>query len=144
MKLVVNDVKEGKSYQKEVDKDKEAQLLGKKIGDAIDGGIIGLEGYALQITGGTDKAGFPMTKRLHAGKRTKLLLRPGETGIRHLRKGLAVKKQVRGDSITQEVQQVNSKVTTFGAKALKDYGFVSTPKAEKDAKKAPKAKPKKK
>ncbi len=144
MKLVVSDAKTGKGYQREVEASKEAQLLGKKIGDAIDGGIIGLEGYSLQITGGTDKAGFPMTKRLPGIKRTKLLLKPGETGIRHLRKGLAVKKQVRGSTVTADVQQLNAKVTAYGAKPLEEQGFVATPKAEKDAKKAPKAKPKKK
>ncbi len=58
-KLVVSDPKSRKSYQKEVSGE---GILGKKIGDKFSGAAAGLEGYELQITGGSDKDGFPMRK----------------------------------------------------------------------------------
>lgn len=138
MKLVVNDVKTGKSYQKDVEKAKESQVMGRKIGDSIDGSVIGLEGYSLQITGGSDIAGFPMSPRLSIPRRTTILLKPGEVGIRKLRIGVKKKKRARGGIVTEEIQQINSKVMTFGSKPLEEYGFVATPKEKKDEKKAAK------
>ena len=41
------------SYQFEVDNTK--QLNGLKIGEEFDGQIVGLDGYTLKITGGSDK-----------------------------------------------------------------------------------------
>ena len=46
------------SYQVEVDDTK--ALNGLVIGDEFDGGIVGLDGYTLKITGGSDKNGFTM------------------------------------------------------------------------------------
>ena len=43
------------SYQLEVDDGK--QLNGLKIGEEFDGQIVGLDGYTLKITGGSDKNG---------------------------------------------------------------------------------------
>ena len=47
MKFVINDTKTGKSYSKEVEADKVQALLGKKLRDDFDGGIIDLPGYKL-------------------------------------------------------------------------------------------------
>ncbi len=60
MKLVVNDVKAAKSLQKEVPDDKAAAFFGKRIGEQFEGGMAGLPGYKLKITGGSDRDGFPM------------------------------------------------------------------------------------
>ena len=46
-----------KSYQTEKDL---GIIVGKKIGDKFNGDVIGLNGYVLEITGGSDKEGFPM------------------------------------------------------------------------------------
>ena len=51
MKIVYSDKKSGKTAQLEVAKDGEAMLIGKKIGEVIEGNVIGLEGFKLQITG---------------------------------------------------------------------------------------------
>ena len=37
-------------------------LNGLVIGEEFDGGIVGLDGYTLKITGGSDKNGFTMKK----------------------------------------------------------------------------------
>ena len=79
IKCVINDPKTGNSRQKNVDS---ALLAGRKIGDKIAGAHLGLEGYELQITGGSDTAGFPMTKMIDGGIRKKALLESGSFGAK--------------------------------------------------------------
>ena len=59
-KVVVNDIKNGKSHQVQVSGHHANSLIGKKIGDEVDGIFISLPGYKLKVTGGTDKNGFAM------------------------------------------------------------------------------------
>ena len=73
LKLVINDPKTGKSYAKVSDID----LAGNKIGDKIQGDQLGLKGYELQITGGSDTAGFPMRSDIEASTRKRALLSSG-------------------------------------------------------------------
>jgi small subunit ribosomal protein S6e len=63
MQVVISDPKTGKAYKVE-GKDTEAHALfiGKRIDDVVDADIIGLGGYVLEITGGSDKDGTPMRK----------------------------------------------------------------------------------
>lgn len=132
MKVVFGDSKTGLSFQKEVEKAHERTLIGKKIGDEIEGGIIGLEGYKLQITGGSDKDGFPMRKGSRS--RSKVLL-SGGTGVSKMKFGVKVKKRVASQTITESTVQVNCKITTPGPKILADLGFVPKPKEAKEEKK---------
>ncbi len=119
MKIVINDPKSGKSYQKELSKEEEAVLYGKKIGDKVYGEAIGLEGYELEITGGTDKDGFPMIKSLEGTRRARLLL-SGPPGFHPKEKGERRRKTVRGNTIAEDIAQVNMKVIKHGAKALEE------------------------
>jgi ribosomal protein S6E (S10) len=59
-KIVINDPKTGKSYPFSVSGHHAQNLVGKKIGDEIDGINVNLPGYKLKIAGGSDKSGFPM------------------------------------------------------------------------------------
>lgn len=104
MKAVIS--KGGKSFQKEVD---ENIFYGKKIGDKIGGSIVGLENFELQITGGSDKQGFPMRKGVMGSTRKKLLL-SGGIGYKPKRKGVRRRKSIRGEIISDEIAQVNLKV----------------------------------
>jgi len=87
-KVVINDTKNGKSHQVQVSGHHANSLIGKKIGDEVDGIFISLPGYKLQITGGTDKNGFAMRRDLPGMSRRRLLLskssgfKPKEKGIR--------------------------------------------------------------
>jgi len=56
-KFVISDPQSRKSHQIEVDQGRAIGLVGKKIGDEFNGDVIGLTGYSLQITGGTDRDG---------------------------------------------------------------------------------------
>ena len=116
-KVVVNDTKNGKSYQIPVSGHHANSLIGKKIGDDVEGIFISLPGYKMEITGGTDKDGFPMRKDLPGMGRKKLLLSKS-VGFRPKEKGLRKKKSVRGNTINQDVVQINMKVTKYSAKPI--------------------------
>jgi small subunit ribosomal protein S6e len=104
-KLVLSDPRTGKSEAQEV-KDASAQfLVGHKIGDIIDASSIGLNGK-IMITGGSDKAGFPMRSDTLGGGKNYVLLTRG-VGYKTKEKGAKKRKLVRGNTITEETYQVN-------------------------------------
>lgn len=118
-RAVISDVKTGKSYQANVTGHHANSLIGKKIGDVVDGIFVGLPGYKLMITGGSDKDGFPMRKDLPGPRRKKLLVTQGH-GFRTTEVGLRKKKSFRGNAIAPDTVQLNMKVTAHGAKPLED------------------------
>ncbi len=124
IKCVINDVKEGKSYNK-VSPD--SNFTGRKIGDKFPGDVIGFEGYELQITGGSDLAGFPMRKDIDGMGRKKPLIR-ASTGSRE--KDVALRKTVVGNTVGANTAQVNLKITKYGAKAAAECAGPQEKKAE--------------
>ena len=56
-KTVIADPKEKKAYQKVLAEDKSNALVGKSVGEEIDGIFLDLPGYRLKITGGSDNSG---------------------------------------------------------------------------------------
>lgn len=118
-KVVVNDVESGKSYNIAVSGHHANSLIGKKINDEVDGIFVSLPGYKLKITGGTDKDGFPMRHDIPGSTRRRLLLSKG-LGYKPKEWGKREKKSVRGNTINQEIVQVNMKVTKPGAKPIED------------------------
>ena len=125
---VVLSTKDGKSYQKELKSPEADNLLKKKIGETVSGDQVGLPGYEFQITGGSDKCGFPMRKGIQQARK-KILLGKGVgfSGLdRNSKKqpGLVVKKTVCGEIVTKIIHQVNMKVLKEGSSLLTE------PKAE--------------
>ncbi|MFQ6065147.1 MAG: S6e family ribosomal protein, partial [Candidatus Bathyarchaeia archaeon] len=59
-KIVISDPETGKSKSVESEGSRAVPLIGRKLGDVIDGSVVGMSGYRLRITGGSDKDGFPM------------------------------------------------------------------------------------
>jgi small subunit ribosomal protein S6e len=118
-KVVISDPESGKSYQVEV-KDPEARkLLGLGIGDKFDGSVVGLPGYELQITGGTDRDGFAMRPDVAGSGRVSILL-AGGSGFKPKRKGERRRKRVRGSRISEALVQVNTKVVKRGEKPIQE------------------------
>lgn len=114
-KVIISDPKTGKSEASEV-KDANAQfLVGRKIGEVIDATSIGLTGK-IMITGGSDKAGFPMRADTLGGGKNYVLL-TGGAGYRSKEEGVKKRKLVRGNTITEETYQVNAKRVEGSAKA---------------------------
>lgn len=105
-KVVVSDPKTGKAESVEIKGDKALKLIGYKIGDVIDGALIGKPGLKLKITGGSGKAGEPMLPFLPGGAKKRLLL-SGPPGYHPPKKGMRKRKLVRGNVITDEIVQIN-------------------------------------
>ena len=116
-KVVVNDIKKGKSHQVQVSGHHANSLIGKKIGDEVDGIFISLPGYKLVLTGGTDKNGFSMRKDFPGIGRRRLLLSKSQ-GFKPTVHGLRKKKSVRGNTVNQDIVQINMKVTKYSSKPI--------------------------
>ncbi|ABK14460.1 MULTISPECIES: 30S ribosomal protein S6e [Methanothrix] len=117
VRVVISDPNTGKAYQVEL---KDAgKLIGKKIGDAVEGDLLGLPGYAVTITGGSDRDGFPMRSDLPGMQRKRLLL-AGGVGYRPRVKGLKRRKSVCGREISPNISQINVKITEYGAKPIEE------------------------
>ncbi len=113
-KLVVSDPRTTKSEVVEI-KDANAQVLvGRKIGEVVEGSTIGFSGK-IMITGGSDKAGFPMRGDVLGGGKNRVLLTRG-VGLTSKVEGMKKRKLVRGNTITEEVYQVNAKKVEEGPK----------------------------
>jgi small subunit ribosomal protein S6e len=114
-KLILSDPKSGKSEAQEV-KDSSAQLLiGRKIGDVLDGTTIGLTGK-IMVTGGSDRAGFPLRRDTLGGGKNYVLLTRG-VGYKTTDRGAKKRKLVRGNTITEETYQINAKRVEESAKS---------------------------
>lgn len=124
-KIVINDPETRKSYQIEVEQSLAPQLIGKKIGDKIDGNIIGLSGYELEITGGTDKDGFPMHPNIPGTVKKKVLL-SSPPCFRPKKKGLRKKKTVRGNTVSADIVQINMKIIKKGEKPIEELEVIKT------------------
>ena len=103
----MSDPKTSKSQSMEL-KDQQAQpLLGLKIGDEVDGSLLGLQGR-VKITGGSDKAGFPMRADISGGVKKYVLMTKGIGFQKDAGEGKKKRKLVRGNTITDEIYQVNA------------------------------------
>ncbi|VVB57735.1 30S ribosomal protein S6e [uncultured archaeon] len=129
MIVVISEPTSGKSFQAEVPKDKESALIGRKIGESVDGGAFGAAGYTLKITGGSDQAGFPMRGDVSGPRRSGLLLSDGP-GYISTAKGARRARMVRGNTISDEIQQVNLLVSAAGSKPLAEIFPASAKKKE--------------
>ncbi len=130
-KVVVNDTT-GKSYNISVSGHHANSLIGKKINDEVDGIFVSLPGYKLRITGGTDKDGFPMRHDMPGSTRRRLLLSRG-LGFKPKENGQRKKKSVRGNTINQDIVQVNMKVMKPGAKPIDEIIKAEGKTESKDA-----------
>ncbi|MEM2918519.1 MAG: 30S ribosomal protein S6e [Candidatus Altiarchaeota archaeon] len=131
-KVVISDPETGKSYNRII-KDVEAQkLIGKKIGEEIDGNFLGLIGYKLRITGGSDKSGFPMKKGVH--KPVERVLISKGSGYR-AKKKVRKRKRVRGETISSDITQVNTVITKKGTKNIEEiFGISKQEEKQKEVK----------
>ena len=118
-KAIVNDVKTGKSYNVTVSGHHANSLDGKNIGEIVDGIFVGLPGYKVKITGGSDKNGTPMRKDLPGKKRVPLLLADG-LGFHERYHGERKRVAARGSAISSEIVQINMVVAEYGPKSIEE------------------------
>ena len=107
------------SHQIEVEGAESKKFIGLKIGEEFDATPMGLAVYTLRITGGSDKNGFPMKKDVEGQRRIKSLL-SGGVGFKPKRKGQRRRKTVRGNTISNDIVQINTVVVKEGAKSIED------------------------
>lgn len=117
-KMIISDPETGKSKTLEVDGARAVPLVGRKLGETIDGAAVGMSGHKLRITGGSDKDGFPMRPNVHGGVRIRVILSEG-VGFRSNRAGKRQRKTLRGNVITEEIVQINMKIVEKPKKAKK-------------------------
>ncbi len=121
--------KSGKTYKVELESE---SLIGKALHDKVQGSEIlpDLEGYELEITGTSDKAGFTSMKEVEGIGLKRILLtkgkamkkRPRKEGkkkrSKNMPKGLRLRRTVRGRIISPAISQINMKVVKEGKKKL--------------------------
>jgi len=107
----------GEVYQVESNAE---NFVGKKIGETFNGEVIELNGYKLEITGGSDTSGFPMRKSIEGNERRRVLIKDG-AGIRPEEKGDRLRKSVHGNTVSTNIEQLNVKVVEEGGKSLEEH-----------------------
>lgn len=105
-KLTISDIK-GKSVSRELKDDAAVPILGLQLDDETDAAVLGLEG-TIRITGGSDKSGIPMRADVHGAARKAVLLTRG-VGLQNAEAGQRFRKLMRGNTISEEIYQVNCK-----------------------------------
>ena len=106
-KVVVADPKTRKSESKEIKDQDAAPLLGLKLGEEFDGSLLGVQGR-VKITGGSDRAGFPMRQDISGGVKKYVLMTEGVGFRKGSGSGQKRRKLVRGNTITEEIYQINA------------------------------------
>lgn len=117
--VVVGDPDTGTTHQWEIDGQDANRFLGRSIGDEVDGDAVGLPGYTLEITGGSDDAGRPMRGDVR-GPALKEVLLTGGTGYQPQRDGERRRITVRGAEVSDETVQVNAKVAETGDTSIEE------------------------
>lgn len=110
--------KEGKSWKIELESE---IFVGKKLGEIINGAEISSElaGYELEIKGASDIAGFPHKIDAEGPQLRKILLSKG-WGMHDNRKGVRLRKSVRGNVLSEKTVQINLIVIKEGSKKLSE------------------------
>ncbi|EHY65250.1 small subunit ribosomal protein S6e [Nematocida ausubeli] len=113
----------------EIEHNVESALYEKRIMDVIEGEIIAPEwkGFLLQLTGGTDKQGFPMKPGVMTPDRVRLLLKKNDVGFRCTERGLRRRKSVRGDVVSEHIGVLNLKVVKEGEHVFEGFNDVINP-----------------
>ncbi len=128
-KVIVSDPEDGKSSVVELEESRAAPFVGRKIGETVDGTVLGLSGHTVIITGGSDKSGFPMRPDVHGGIKRKILLGRG-VGFKPSQKSIRRRKTIRGNIITDDIAQINVRIAEKPAKKPKKTEEKSEPAKE--------------
>ncbi len=115
--VVVADPEDGTTHQFDVDGQDANRFMGLDLGDEVDGSVVGLDGYSLELTGGSDNAGRAMRPDV-AGAGVKKVLLEGGVGYEPERDGERRRITVRGREISEETRQINAKITERGSESV--------------------------
>jgi small subunit ribosomal protein S6e len=107
--LIVSDPETGRSQKVEIEDSRMASLIGRRIGEVLDGAAANLPGHKIQLTGGCDKDGIPMRPDVHGGVKTKIIL-SGGVGYKPKNPGERKRVTVRGNTVTADTIFLNFKI----------------------------------
>ena len=121
-RLILSNPEDGTAKTIQLDPKVFSLFLGKRIGDELDGSVLGYKGYKIRITGGTDRDGFPMRPDVSGSRKVRILLSGGvgfrpyekppskkkKRRQRRRKKGLRRRKTVRGNVISDAIAQINA------------------------------------
>ncbi|WUR03510.1 ribosomal protein eS6 [Vairimorpha necatrix] len=130
MKLNIADPVNGTQKMYEIEHKAQLKLYNKKIGDQFNGDILDekFNGYVFEITGGDDAQGFPMSKKYLTPNRIRPLLSKGDVGYRCRRKGVRMRKSVRGAIVSEETNVLAIIVIKKGDNELEGLTDRSNPR----------------
>ncbi|QLD85612.1 30S ribosomal protein S6e [Natronomonas halophila] len=116
--VVVGD-EDGTTYSFEVDGQDANRFIGRSIGETVDGDALGLSGYELEITGGSDTSGRPMREDV-SGTDTAEILLEGGVGFEPSVDGERKRVTVRGAEISDDTRQINASIVEQGEESIDD------------------------
>ncbi len=111
-KLIVSDPSTGKCVVSDLEGARAQALIGRSLGEVVDGSALGIMGSAV-ISGGCDKNGVPMRADVHGGAKKYIVLSSGP-GFRPTKSGERKRKLIRGRTITDETYQINFTLRKVG------------------------------
>ncbi|SNZ11834.1 SSU ribosomal protein S6E [Natronoarchaeum philippinense] len=117
--VVVADPETGATYQRDVDGQDANRFMGRSLGEDVDGAAVGLDGYTLELTGGSDDAGRPMRADVDGPNLREVLL-TGGVGYEPSRDGERKRVTVRGAEVSEAVAQINAKIAEHGSEDVED------------------------
>ncbi|MFB6308641.1 MAG: 30S ribosomal protein S6e [Haloarculaceae archaeon] len=117
--VAVSDPETGTTYQIDVEGQDANRFVGRELGDEVDGGAVGLDGYTLELTGGSDDAGRPMRADVRGSALTELLS-DGGTGFNPSRDGERKRITVRGREVSDATSQINARIAERGDGSVED------------------------
>lgn len=115
----VADPENGMTHQFEVDGQTANRFVGREIGAEIDAGSLGLSGYTIEVTGGTDNTGRPMRSDI-GGQDLSSVLLTGGVGFNPSVDGERKRVTVRGREISNEARQINAKIVDRGSQPVEE------------------------
>lgn len=111
---------DGNTYRLDIEDDNKIRpFIGLTLGTELDGDFLGFDGYKFLITGGSDTDGFPMNSSVQGAMR-KRILSSGGVGFKPSRHGQRKRKSVRGNTISEDILQINMKIITMGSKKIEE------------------------
>jgi small subunit ribosomal protein S6e len=128
MRMVISH--KGVSRQFALKEEQVLKLKGVKLGQKIKGDDFGLEGYELELRGGSDKDGFPMRQDVHGAVRKGVILST-PPGYHPKNEGVRKRKLIKGGTIDTDIAQLNTVVVKEGKRKLEEIFPAKEKKEEK-------------
>lgn len=121
-KTIVNiGQKDGSTVRMTIEGDDRTPLYGLSIGNEFSGELFDskYKDYTFKVTGGSDSDGVPMRGDIEGVMRIRPLL-SGGVGYNPKRKGVRMRKLIRGSEIFDDIAQLNVMVLKAGKKPLSE------------------------